>query len=356
MLRGLPLFAAVLLGVANAGTCDIYNAANTPCVAAHSTVRALLDAYTGGLYQVTRASDQKTVDITPLTAGGIANAAAQDTFCAGTTCVMSIIYDQSGKGNHLTAAPAGGAKNTPEGPATADRLPVTIGTEKAYGIWVESGVGYRNDNTTGIPTGDDAEAIYMVADGTHYNSGCCFDYGNAETDNKDDGAATMEAIYIGNSTMWGYGEGTGPWVMADLEDGLFGCAAGKYCSNTPTVQYPYLVAMLKGRSGGTFAIKQGSAQSGPLQTTYDGARPNGYTVMKKQGAIVLGIGGDNSNWAVGSFYEGVIVSGDPADDVDDKVQANIVAAGYSGSSEEPERQRKRFGSLIDLSSSEDVSV
>ncbi|GMF16437.1 unnamed protein product [Phytophthora lilii] len=135
----------------------------------------------------------------------------------------------------------------------------------------------------------------MVADGTHFNGGCCFDYGNAETNSMDDGAATMEAIYIGNIRVWGYGEGKGPWVMADLENGLFGCEAEHFCSNTPTVEYPFLVAMLKGRSGGTFALKQGNALSGGLQTTYDGARPKGYAVMKKQGAIILGIGGDNSN-------------------------------------------------------------
>ncbi|GMF21591.1 unnamed protein product [Phytophthora fragariaefolia] len=93
----------------------------------------------------------------------------------------------------------------------------------------------------------------------------------------------------------------------------------------------YVTATLKGRSGGTFALKQGNAQSGKLQTTYDGARPGGYAVMQKQGAIILGIGGDNSNGAIGSFYEGIMVSGNPSDDVDDKVQANIVAAGYGNS-------------------------
>ena len=31
--------------------------------------------------------------------------------------------------------------------------------------------------------------------GDHYNAGCCFDYGNAETDNDDDGRGTMEALY-----------------------------------------------------------------------------------------------------------------------------------------------------------------
>jgi hypothetical protein len=50
--------------------------------------------------------------------------------------------------------------------------------------------------------------------------------------------------------------------------------------------------------------------------------------MKKQGAIVLGIGGDNSNWATGIFFEGCMTSGAPPDASDDEVQSNIVAAGY----------------------------
>ena len=68
---------------------------------AHSTVRALLGAYNGSLYQVTRASDNTTKDIGVLSPGSFANSATQDSFCTGTTCTISIIYDQSGKGNHL---------------------------------------------------------------------------------------------------------------------------------------------------------------------------------------------------------------------------------------------------------------
>jgi hypothetical protein len=54
--------------------------------------------------------------------------------------------------------------------------------------------------------------------------------------------------------------------------------------------------------------------------------------MKKQGAIVLGSGGDccakNTNQSLGTFYEGAIVSGYPSDATDGAVQNNIVAAGY----------------------------
>ena len=88
------------MGVASAQTlpCDIYAAGGTACVAAHSTTRALFGAYGGRLYQVKRASDGATADVSTLAAGGYANAAAQDAFCAGTTCIITIIYDQSSQG------------------------------------------------------------------------------------------------------------------------------------------------------------------------------------------------------------------------------------------------------------------
>ena len=63
-------------------------------------------------------------------------------------------------------------------------------------------------------------------------------------------------------------------------------------------------------------------------TTIQGVRPHGYHPMKKQGAIILGIGGDNSDGAVGTFYEGAMLRGYTTDATDDAMQANIVAAGY----------------------------
>ena len=43
------------------GPCDIYAAAGDPCVAAHSTTRALYASYNGPLYQVMRQSDGTTL-------------------------------------------------------------------------------------------------------------------------------------------------------------------------------------------------------------------------------------------------------------------------------------------------------
>src|ERR1700730_8467685 len=71
--------------------CDIYAAGNTPCVAAHSTVRSLYAKYNGALYQVKRASDNATQNI-GLLSDGYANAATQDAFCKSTTSIITTIY------------------------------------------------------------------------------------------------------------------------------------------------------------------------------------------------------------------------------------------------------------------------
>ncbi|HEY9244721.1 MAG TPA: arabinofuranosidase catalytic domain-containing protein, partial [Streptosporangiaceae bacterium] len=76
---------------ATSGPCDIYAAAGTPCVAAHSTTRALYAAYNGPLYQIQRASDSTTLNIGLLSAGGDVNAAPQVSFCSGTTCTITKI-------------------------------------------------------------------------------------------------------------------------------------------------------------------------------------------------------------------------------------------------------------------------
>ncbi|MDH6222549.1 arabinofuranosidase catalytic domain-containing protein [Streptomyces pseudovenezuelae] len=318
---------------ATSGPCDIYAAGGTACVAAHSTTRALYASYNGPLYQVRRASDNTTRDVGVLSAGGYADAAAQDSFCSGTTCLITIIYDQSGRANNLTQAPGGGAAGGPDNLANATAAPTTVGGHRAYGVFVAPGTGYRNNHTNGIATGDNPEGMYAIFDGTHYNGGCCFDYGNAETDSNDDGNGTMEAIYFGNIKVWGYGSGNGPWIMADLENGLFSGVNQHYNAGDPTINHRYTTAIIKGGPN-HWAIRGGNAQSGALSTFYDGPRPNvaGYNPMRKQGAIILGIGGDNSKGAQGTFYEGVMTSGYPSDATENAVQANITAAGYGNSS------------------------
>ncbi|MES1175545.1 MAG: arabinofuranosidase catalytic domain-containing protein [Myxococcales bacterium] len=320
------------------GPCDIYAAASTPCVAAHSTVRALFGAYKGPLYQLRRASDKATKDVPVSTSSSFADTSVQDSFCNGTTCTVSILYDQTSNKNDLVKSPV--AHWLPDGgvEANAANGKITVGGHTVHGIYVtaNSNVAYRNNATKGVAKGDQAESMYMVLDGKRYSSVCCFDYGNAETSGNDDGNGTMEAVYWGTDITWGgKGDGAGPWIAADLENGMFKGDKGGWQSQSITtpgaksVIASFATAMLKGRSGNHFTLKAGDAQNGSLVTMWNGARPApGYSPKKLQGAIILGTGGDGSNGGTGTFFEGAVTSGVPPDSVDDAVHANVIAQGY----------------------------
>jgi hypothetical protein len=328
------------------GPCDIFAAAGNPCVAAHSSTRALYASYNGPLYQVMRQSDGKTLDIGVVRPskgdpGGYADAAAQDKFCANTYCWITILYDQSDKGNHLTQAPRGGFS----GPAmggfnnlpVADMAPVTLMGHKVYGIFIEPGMGLRDDDPVGTAVDDQAEGQYWVVNGHHYNSGCCFDYGDAETDSRDDGDGTMETTYYGNATAWYRGQAPGPWIMTDQENNLVGCVNAspndKYCPDLPSIAWRFVTAMADGEPH-HWRSMGGDAQQGDLKIMFDGPRVindrSSYDPMRKQGAILLGNGGDNSNGSQGTFYEGAMTAPGtfPTLETNQKIQANIVAAKY----------------------------
>ena len=328
------------------GPCDIYAAGGAPCVAAHSTTRALYASYDGPLYQVMRQSDRATLDIgvvppSPGDPGGYADAAAQDAFCQNTTCWISVIYDQSGKENHLYQAPRGAFSGAALGGFNtmpiADMAPVTLMGHKVYGVYIVPGMGMRQNNPHGTAVDDQAEGQYWVINGHHYNTGCCFDYGNAETDSRDDGDGTMETTYYGNQPLWYHGEAPGPWIMTDQENNLVGCVNpdpnDKYCRDLPSISWRFVTATADGEPH-HWRSMGGDAQSGKLITLYDGPRiqndRNSYDPMRKQGAILLGNGGDNSNHSSGTFYEGAMTAPGtfPTAEVNQAIQANVVAAGY----------------------------
>ena len=245
-----------------------------------------------------------------LKAGGIADIATHDAFCSKLDCVISNVYDQSPNKNHL------GARHKV---VNASEHKVTIGGTPVYGMWFDPGYGYHVDNTTGIATGNEEESIYAVMSGTHINGGCCFDYGNSETDDHDDGCGTMEAIYFGNAHWHGNTglvtdpENEGPWAGADLEQGMYYGGGEKTQVNNGSKPLPheFVSLYLRGSTNG-FTLKGGDATVGTLDTQYDGPRPDAkiagtcgktgkYQPMRKMGAIILATGGDNSNSAMGKF-------------------------------------------------------
>jgi hypothetical protein len=328
MPLALILFACALSSVsvtsAQAVTprpCDLFGAA-TPCVAAFSTTRALFSAYTGPLYQVTRQSDKTSVDI-GLLPDGYANASAQDTFCASTSCTITKLYDQSPNHNDLTPAPPGGAARGPgpggyDLPAVADALPATAGGHRVYGIAVSPGTGYRNDSPAGTAVHGKPEGVYMVTSALHLNDKCCFDFGNAEANNLDNQAGHMNAINI-----MCHRSPCRPDAGLDMEDGIYG-----HLKVRPGTTFVTDMGASDGQHA--YAIYQGNAQSGALTTTGTIPLRHGYQPMRQEGAIILGIGGDNSNSATGYFFEGVMTRGMPSAQAMEAVQSNIAGAGYAG--------------------------
>jgi len=319
------------------GPCDIYAAATTPCAAAYSTIRRLSKAYTGPLYQVRNGSSAMntgtggmTKDILQ-TAAGFADTATQDTFCMGSTCTFSLLYDQSGNGNNLKVAPKGlsnggtyADENDFESSATKGSM--MVGGHKVYSLYMAAREGYRlTAKGKNMPLGNTPEGIYMLADGTHYGTACCWDFGNVSTDPTKYGV--MNTLFLGTG-YWGKGAGAGPWFLGDFEGGVW--AGGSGASNvtnsmSPSMKVPFALGMLK-TSSGQYAIRMADVQAATdLTTAYDGASPKTWN---NEGGILIGIGGDNSNNSWGTFYEGAITAGRPSNATDLAVMKNIQAVGY----------------------------
>jgi hypothetical protein len=324
--------------------CDLLLKAGNECVSAHSTVRLMHPAYAGPLYQLKKGA--ATLDINAV--DGYADGAAHVAFCGKGECVINMIYDQSGYGNHLTVAPPGSAKPTPSNPANASALPVKINGRDVFGILFRPNMGYRaackqcpfpEKYPSGVPIGDEPQTQYMVSSQHDLIDGCCFDYGNAETTANNDGNGTMEAVYLGQGVIWGSGTGDGPWVMADMENGLYpgweNMSDRNISTNTP-LQYDFVTAVVVGDTAdknegkGRFALYGGDATAPTIKQMYDGIRPEkpGYVPMQKQGSVILAIGGDNSDGDGGRFYEGAIALKAATAETVNALHAAIAEAGY----------------------------
>ena len=321
--------------------CDIYAAGGTPCEAAYSTTRALFAAYDGPLYQIQRASDSTFLNIGLQSAGGIVDSAPQVLFCAGTSCTITELYDQTANANNMpisqgTACSGCSHGNAGPGPNGADigspamALPLSVGGQPAYGALFDAfGTGYRIDNAKNVPTGSQPEGIYMLTSSNLVNNQCCFDFGSGEANNSDDGDSTMNAIYYGTDCWTQNCTGPGPWVAGDLENGMYFGDTGNNPASIPTESGSFVSAFEKNNGTTNFTMKYGNGQSGGLTEQYSGPLPSGYNPMKVQNSIELGTGGDNTSVDVGEFFEGAVTAGYPSDATESAVQASITSAGFA---------------------------
>jgi hypothetical protein len=121
--------------------------------------------------------------------------------------------------------------------------------------------------------------------------------------------------------------------MTDQENNLVGCVTTdgtKNCPTLPNITWRFVTAMAKGEPH-HWTSMGGDAQKGDLSVMFDGPRvDHTYDPMRKQGAILLGNGGDNSVGSQGTFYEGAMTAAGvfPSNATDELVHADVVAARY----------------------------
>jgi hypothetical protein len=309
-------------------------------------VRALSSKYSGPLYQVRNGSSATntgtggtTKDIMMLP-DGYADSASQDTFCTS-TCSVSKLYDQSGNGNDLIRASAGPSGNgarsgNDDYEAVANKISITAGGHKVYGLYVQVNGGYRtalNVTAKGVPIGNKDQGLYELIDGTHFGGACCWDFGSVSPDPSK--YVTMNTLFFGTG-YWGKGAPSGPWFGGDFEGGVWmggtanndpGTPGATANSNNPSLKVSFALGILH-TPVGKYALRMADiSTASDLTTAYDGNIPSGKT-WGNAGGIVMGVGGDNSNNSEGTFFEGAVTSGAPSTATDLLIMKNIQAVGY----------------------------
>jgi hypothetical protein len=325
------------------GPCDIYRDAGQPCVAAYSTVRRISSTYTGPLYQIRSGSSAENTgaggqlhDVVQ-TAEGFADTATVDEACADTICTIAALYDQSGNANHLAVAKkgiqAGGPNaNLDDFESSATPEPLIVRGHAVYPLSMEARQGYRlGREGDGVPRSSEPQGIYMLADGTHAGVGCCWEFGNGPRD--------AETFYDSTALLYGSGVtsagdrmGDGPWFMADFHLSIWASASPPEAPVTanPSLAVKFGLAFLKSNAT-NFALRMADAGSAStLTTSYQGLLPRRIYLG---GGVLLGINADNSNASSGTFYEGAIVAGFPADVTELAVMRNVQAVGYGKSTD-----------------------
>jgi hypothetical protein len=299
--------------------CDIVAAGGQTCKAAYSLVRRMFAAYSGNLYQVTRASDSTTTNVGTLSSG-LVNIATETAFCAGTTCTRSKIYDQTGtSANDLIPYSAS--------PEYYVAVPSSWTTMPSGLVLPINRFGMTNGYATasgasGLPSGNSSITVYMLAENYSEGgiiNGCCGLFNQSENPVRDAGMGKMfgAAFSTGNAVdCVNLGTGTGPFAGIDLEEGV--CLYG----GTPSQNYLAVLGKYN-TSGTTFAVKSSDITQGRWTTLYNAGLPAGYTMNLEQN-VTVGMGGDGTP-SPGNWMEGAVIAGTTSDATDNALQGNFVS-------------------------------
>jgi hypothetical protein len=123
------------------------------------------------------------------TPGGIADTAAQQSFCGSSLCIVQRIWDQSSSGNHLGIEKGFSWLRPPRNGQdsgvnlTNSRAKVLLGGQPVFSAVFDTAcdtktgscdgkfAGYSNRTATNTAVGDEAQTVYALFDGKHFNSG-----------------------------------------------------------------------------------------------------------------------------------------------------------------------------------------
>jgi hypothetical protein len=329
---------------------DVAKAAGTPMVAAHAMTRTLFVGYTGPLFKAYRVSDKQEKDIGIVASTGLADLAALSTFCSGTSCKVTTLYDQSGNGNDMWRADDPNV-NQPGTKKPCDLMDIQYwqmsdGTKVPIAVetgamWKSTAQCLRNrDKTKNMPTGSKPQTEYAIFHAQYLNNNCCFNYGNTGNAIHYTGPGTLSALNFSKITFWSKGTGDGPWPMVDWEQGVYagniakcgsGAAPSADCTSTgenpnPSVTFDIVTTLFKHNGIDHWALKTANAKSGALSVNIDlSSLPKGYSPLKAEGGLGLGEGGAGDANGTGGFSEGAVIAGETSNATDDAIQKSIVS-------------------------------
>jgi hypothetical protein len=285
--------------------------------------RPLFASYSGPLFKLQRASDNATQDIGFV--NGLADVAAANSFCSGTTCRYIVTYDQTPY--HLDAV------NTVRSDSTLQLHPPLYTTTQMQGktipFWVDGFllVGSRANSAWGngaVPVGSVPVSVYSIAirDTTHPGD-CCYDFGEAEATIAD----------TGNGHMFAFNLEILNGVDMDLENGGIGASGSGHLTPSSMLAKTdgvSLFTMKYADPSGSLVVPSNTAPYCSGTFTFYNAPLScwGYGPLHLEGGVTIGCGGDGSGCqplAAGAFIEGAIIAAETSDATDDAIQASINA-------------------------------
>jgi hypothetical protein len=306
-LIAVPALAASMLGSPGGGTptapsyqgpCDVITGG---CAEAYSFTRDMTSAYSGNLFQLTRLSDNTTLNVG--TTANVVNTSSIPAFCRGTYCLYSIVYAQI-NGNNLL--PSGVFFNTPF---------CTTANACAGIFWIDPTTGLPSIRTsypvicvheptsTGLTGGANALSVMMDVR-NEGNTTCCGAFGASHAGTAPDTIGTMFEMWLDY--------GTAVNTFMDCSSAVTFCAGiDPESANRNGADYGStlqdvigFITFSGGATGGTVTVNTNGTQI--FTVTPPAANTAGHN-MNVGTSIHFGGGGDLSHVDV-VFREGLITN------------------------------------------------